>query len=346
MISIKDLVSALDINEGEKRKIGLYRFDEEKSDWIFIGGQGEKNRLEQLVNQMGTYALFYDSGRIPIPKQFRLHQNFPNPFNPITTIRFDLPREQIVALTIYNILGQKIKQLLNQKFEAGYHKTKWNGLNENGINVFFFLMLIALALACKKTVINNSDIRNITGHIDDINAEEGVGVYTYILDDIYTVKDEPNVLPENEVYANSNPNLLQAVIANRILTLTIITGQTGTAQITIRNRSGSVYRDDIFSVSITAIAATEAMTRAVNYFQSAKYELAESHFQLVIVKNVTTLLSDAYMGLGFSRMRLDRLENDYGYNDLKTSRGLNPSNVDAIAGLSLLEYAIMENYFF
>lgn len=213
------------------------------------------------------------------------------------------------------------------------------------INVFFFLMLIALALACKKTVINNSDIRNITGHIDDINAEEGVGVYTYILDDIYTVKDEPNVLPENEVYANSNPNLLQAVIANRILTLTIITGQTGTAQITIRNRSGSVYRDDIFSVSITAIAATEAMTRAVNYFQSAKYELAESHFQLVIVKNVTTLLSDAYMGLGFSRMRLDRLENDYGYNDLKTSRGLNPSNVDAIAGLSLLEYAIMENYF-
>ena len=214
----------------------------------------------------------------------------------------------------------------------------------NPKNVFFFLLLVVLAVACKKTIVSNNDIREITGSIKDINDEEGVGQYVYVLDDIYKIKDEPNVLPENEVYANSNPVLLSAEITNRILYVKINAGQTGTGQVKIRSRSGSVYRDDDFKVTITSISATEAMTRAVDYFKSAEYALAESHFALVIAKNATASLSDAYMGLGFSRMRLGKDEENYGYNDLKTSRGLNPSNVDAIAGLSLLDYAINEDY--
>ncbi|KAA3611042.1 MAG: hypothetical protein D8M58_13760 [Calditrichaeota bacterium] len=217
-------------------------------------------------------------------------------------------------------------------------------MKKQTIKFFFLFTLIVLAFGCKKTVISSNDIRNIQGHIENIVAEEGVGVYSYILDDVYTIKNDPNVLPENEVYGNTNPTLLQAVIENRILTLTLNPGQTGSTQITIRNRSGAVFRDDVFTVSISSIAASEAMNRAVNYFQSDDYALAESHFRLVIAKNATASLSDAYMGLGFSRMRLGDEQNEYGYNDLKTSRGLNPSNVDAIAGLSLLEYAIMENY--
>ncbi|KAA3611041.1 MAG: T9SS C-terminal target domain-containing protein [Calditrichaeota bacterium] len=133
--TVKYDLKEIDIPEEEKRKIGLYRLDKENGEWVFIGGQGENNQLMQLANQTGTFAVFYDSDRIPIPKQFRLYQNFPNPFNPVTTIRFDLPKEQNVSLNIYNVLGQKVKQLLNQKLDAGYHKTEWNGLNEHGVKV-------------------------------------------------------------------------------------------------------------------------------------------------------------------------------------------------------------------
>lgn len=217
-------------------------------------------------------------------------------------------------------------------------------MKRNLLSIVALLALISISYSCKKTIVSNNDIRDITGSIKDISSEEGVGEYIYNLDDIYKIKDEPNVLPENEVYNNSNPVLLSAEIIDRVLYVRINAGQTGSGQVTIRSRSGSVYRDDTFKITITAISAAEAMTRAVNYFKAGDYVLSESHFELVIAKNASASLSDAYMGLGFSRMRLGKEEDSYGYNDLKTSRGLNPSNVDAIAGLSLLDYAINEDY--
>lgn len=67
-----------------------------------------------------------------LPKQFALHQNFPNPFNPATTIRYDLPKPAQVNLTIYNILGQKVRTLVNAFETAGYKSVVWDGKNEFG----------------------------------------------------------------------------------------------------------------------------------------------------------------------------------------------------------------------
>ena len=66
---------------------------------------------------------------------FRLDQNYPNPFNPSTEITYSLPIEAHVNLTIYNVLGQKIKTLVNDVQQAGIEKVKWNGLDDNGMNV-------------------------------------------------------------------------------------------------------------------------------------------------------------------------------------------------------------------
>jgi len=66
------------------------------------------------------------------PEQFRLHQNFPNPFNPETTIGFDVPREARVKITILNILGQKIKTLVDQNFPAGKYQAVWLGDDDSG----------------------------------------------------------------------------------------------------------------------------------------------------------------------------------------------------------------------
>jgi len=67
-----------------------------------------------------------------IPTVFALHENYPNPFNPSTTLRFDLPEVSDMTLTIYNMLGQKVRTFNMNDTPAGYHSIKWNATNDNG----------------------------------------------------------------------------------------------------------------------------------------------------------------------------------------------------------------------
>jgi flagellar hook assembly protein FlgD len=64
-----------------------------------------------------------------------LSQNFPNPFNPTTEIRYGLPKQSRVTLTIYNALGQEVAQLADEIQDAGYHQMRWNGTNRSGLPV-------------------------------------------------------------------------------------------------------------------------------------------------------------------------------------------------------------------
>ncbi|GEM_PF-1365123 len=66
-----------------------------------------------------------------IPDQFSI-QSFPNPFNPETTIKYDLPKVSEVQLVVYDLLGRNINTLKNQREDAGYYSIKWNGRDENG----------------------------------------------------------------------------------------------------------------------------------------------------------------------------------------------------------------------
>ncbi len=70
-----------------------------------------------------------------IPWQFRLFQNSPNPFNPETTIKFDLSKASFVKLEVYNLLGQKVKILLNENKSSGNSQVKWDGTNDLGQKV-------------------------------------------------------------------------------------------------------------------------------------------------------------------------------------------------------------------
>jgi len=70
-----------------------------------------------------------------IPQTFSLAQNYPNPFNARTVIKYSLPKDSKVEIAIYNILGRKVKTLVNEHQQAGYKTVVWDGKNQKGNEV-------------------------------------------------------------------------------------------------------------------------------------------------------------------------------------------------------------------
>jgi hypothetical protein len=87
----------------------------------------KKDTIEFVINGTGinlnkSFIINYAA-----PKEYALSQNFPNPFNPATTIRYDLPFESRVTLKIYDILGNEVKTLVNGEQGAGYKEIRFDG---------------------------------------------------------------------------------------------------------------------------------------------------------------------------------------------------------------------------
>jgi len=70
-----------------------------------------------------------------VPEELTLSNNYPNPFNPLTTIRFGLPKDRKVTLTIYSPTGERVATLVDGRLSAGYHQVQWDGTNASGTPV-------------------------------------------------------------------------------------------------------------------------------------------------------------------------------------------------------------------
>ena len=68
----------------------------------------------------------------PLPKESRLLQNHPNPFNPSTLIRFELREASRVTLAVYDVAGRLVAKLVDKSVPAGRYEVLWDGRNENG----------------------------------------------------------------------------------------------------------------------------------------------------------------------------------------------------------------------
>ena len=76
-----------------------------------------------------------DGEEIDLPTEFALSQNYPNPFNPATEIKFSLPENTHVKIEIFNVLGQKVRTLVDSDMDAGYQSVVWNGTGGSGQSV-------------------------------------------------------------------------------------------------------------------------------------------------------------------------------------------------------------------
>ena len=81
---------------------------------------------------------------IIMPKSLRLHSNYPNPFNPKTVIRYDLPKEATVKILIYDMLGRLVTTLADNKHSAGFKQVHWDATNRFGKKVSAGLYLYTI----------------------------------------------------------------------------------------------------------------------------------------------------------------------------------------------------------
>jgi hypothetical protein len=89
----------------------------------------QHNSIALLLNQYGTNSDVgeNDNDGTILPGEFRISQNYPNPFNLSTIIEFDLPKRTAVSIDIYNLLGQRVINLVNKECSAGNHRIDWDG---------------------------------------------------------------------------------------------------------------------------------------------------------------------------------------------------------------------------
>ena len=92
-----------------------------------------------------------------LPHILVLYPNYPNPFNPVTTLRYDLPENSLVNITIYDMLGREVKTLINQTQDAGYKSVIWDATNDYGkpvsAGIYLFQIQAGEYISTKKMVL-------------------------------------------------------------------------------------------------------------------------------------------------------------------------------------------------
>ena len=107
--------------------------------------------LNWFPSQKAQWVLGVETVSSQIPDKFSLSEAYPNPFNPETKINFNIAKSSNVKMIVYNILGQKIRTLVNQEMNAGSYSTTWNGRDDFDKQVASGIYLFSLETASFKT---------------------------------------------------------------------------------------------------------------------------------------------------------------------------------------------------
>ena len=118
-------------NDTVEITIGAYStydgFDDSETAYISYGVN-----LENLSTMSINTGVVMSAGDDIVPGVFKLHQNYPNPFNPVTLIQFDVPKRADLVLSVYDLLGRRVKTLVKENLDIGTYNVKWSGTSDSG----------------------------------------------------------------------------------------------------------------------------------------------------------------------------------------------------------------------
>ena len=119
--------------DNDSKELAVYQ-RKNGSTWVELPSITENGFITAFTDKMGYFKL--GKKTLYVPERTNLHANYPNPFNPVTTIMYDVGfsqgPDQHVDLSIFNLLGQKVITLVNEKKNIGRHSIRWRGVNSRG----------------------------------------------------------------------------------------------------------------------------------------------------------------------------------------------------------------------
>ena len=128
---------------------------------VIIGGMRsgfprEYFGADYIIRAVGRYEPDHITER-PISNRFELSDNYPNPFNPVTRIDYNLPEKVHAKLVVYNVLGQVVTTLVDEDQEPGDYAVIWDGTDANGRKVasgiYFYTLTAGQHTATKKMLL-------------------------------------------------------------------------------------------------------------------------------------------------------------------------------------------------
>ncbi|MDP6143948.1 MAG: agmatine deiminase family protein, partial [Candidatus Marinimicrobia bacterium] len=120
---------------------------------VNISGGG----IHCITNDQPQQTAVSIEDKTPIPMEVTLHPAYPNPFNPSTTLRYDLPEKTTVNIIIYDMLGRQVKTVVNTTQEAGFKSVIWDATNSQGkpvsAGVYFYQIQVGEFVQTRKMVL-------------------------------------------------------------------------------------------------------------------------------------------------------------------------------------------------
>ena len=136
-------------NDMDGDKVTFKYFDKSEDEVVEYAESIEFTKNMVVGDGFNTLSL---SREFILPTEFSLDRAYPNPFNPTTTLSFSLPVAVEVSITIYNLQGREVINLLNQNMNTGYHSVVWNANSYAG-GIYFVRMIAGNYLETQKLIL-------------------------------------------------------------------------------------------------------------------------------------------------------------------------------------------------